>query len=188
MRYVSMRLGTLAALVAAIVLMLPGAPAANAIPAVGDRLPTVRLPVPGDTDREYLGIARGKSFTVGNITAPVVVIEFFSMYCPHCQAEAPTTVSLYERLKNDPRLSKRVRLIGIGVGNSAYEVGIFKKKYGIPFPLFEDGDYSILNLVDIRNTPTYIVVGIKNGTPTVVHTQIGRIKDLDAFILLLSSF
>jgi peroxiredoxin len=189
MRYLFSRLRIFIPHVVTVALILLFSLPAHAVPAVGDPFPKITLAVPdAGADRDYLGIARGKTFTVGDVAAPVVVVEFFSMYCPHCQADAPTTVDLFGRIKKDPRLSQRVKMIGIGVGNSDYEVGIFKKKYRIPFPLFPDGDYTILNLLDIKYTPTYIVVRIDRGKATVVHTQIGRFKDIESFLTTLSSF
>lgn len=188
MNYVISRLRILGPFIVAVALTVLCIQPAVAVPAVGGPFPSLRLPMPdGNADRTYLGIGGGKNFTVGDITAGLVVIEFFSMYCPHCQADAPATVDLFNRIKNDPLLSKRVRMIGIGVGNSEYEVGIFKKKYGIPFPLFPDGEYAALDLLDIRQTPTYVVVKIAGGKTTVAYTQIGRIMDVGSFITTLSS-
>jgi hypothetical protein len=188
MKHGSARSLSLVPYLVAVALVVLFAQPARAIPAVGDRFPTLSLRVPdGGTDREYLGITGGKTFTVGNIAAPIVVIEFFSMYCPHCQADAPVTVSLFERIGGDADLSRRVRMIGIGVGNSEFEVDLFKKKYHIPFPLFADGDYAVLNLLDIRFTPTYIVLKITGAKATVAYTHIGRIKDVGSFITMLSS-
>jgi peroxiredoxin len=188
MKYHLSRIRAFSTCIAALLLTVLFSQPARAIPAVGDSFPAIELRVPAaGADRDYLGLSRGRTFTVADIGSPIVVIEFFSIYCPHCQADAPATVDLFGRIKKDSRLSGRVRMIGIGVGNSEYEVGIFKKKYRIPFPLFEDGAYAILNLLDVRQTPTYIVVKIAGGKATVAHTLIGRIKDVGSFVTLLSS-
>jgi len=161
---------------------------AGAVPTVGDRFPAITLGVPdGAGDRNYLGISGSTTFTVRDIRADIVVVEFYNMYCPHCQADAPTTVDLFNRISRDPRLSGRVRMIGIGMGNSDYEVGIFRKKYHIPFPLFPDGDYAILNMMDIRFTPTYIVLTITGGKATVAYVHTGRITDIGSFITILTT-
>ena len=188
MRHFYSRLRVLSPYIVALTLAVLFSQPAGAIPAVGDSFPVITLQTPDSrTDRDYLGIGGGKTFTTGDIKADFVVVEFFSMYCPHCQADAPATVDLFDSIKKDSRLSKQVRMIGIGVGNSGYEVGIFKKKYHIPFPLFPDGEYTVLELLDIRATPTYIVYKIAGVKATVAYTQVGRIKDVGSFITTLSS-
>ena len=49
-------------------------------PAVGGVLPEFTLSVPQNDDhREYLGVA-GKTFTIPEIKAQVIIVEIFSMY------------------------------------------------------------------------------------------------------------
>jgi thiol-disulfide isomerase/thioredoxin len=164
------------------------APAAVSAPEAGDRLPGFMLAAPDDpAGREYLGITGRESFSVADIRADVVLIEFFNIYCPHCQADAPVTRELYRLVQADPRLADRVRLIGIGIGNTDFEVGLFKKKYAVPFPLFADGDYAIEDTVQIRYTPHYVAVRLDGeGGARVVYSQIGRIGDPKDFIETLS--
>ena len=116
----------------------------TAPPPEGGTLPDFTLPAPQQAEhRAYLGLQGEAAFAIPDIKAEVVIIEIFSMYCPHCQREAPEVNRFFERLSADPVLSKKIILIGIGAGNSAYEVEVFRKKYRIAFPLFEDGDFSI---------------------------------------------
>ncbi len=60
-------------------------------PAEGEMLPDIRLAVPEDpVHRAYLGVKGAAPFTIPEIDADIVIVEIFSMYCPHCQREAPT--------------------------------------------------------------------------------------------------
>jgi hypothetical protein len=55
--------------------------AASQPPAVGGMLPEIILTAPNNAvHQEYLGIAGGKTFTIPEIKADIVIIEIFSMY------------------------------------------------------------------------------------------------------------
>ncbi len=142
---------------------------------------TFRLPVPQDKGLQTdLGIPSADSFTLDQVKADILVIEIFSMYCPICQREAPQVNELYRMLRN--HTGKSIRLIGIGAGNSEFEVNFFKETYGIEFPLFSDGKFFIHKKVGEKGTPFFI--GLKPGNPKgsrVFFTHSGDIKDLDGF-------
>ena len=164
------------------------APAAIAAPKEGDQLPKITLAKPGDSSqREYLGLSGWGSFSVTDIKARIVLIEFFSMYCPHCQAEAPATRELYALVQADRKLKDTVRLIGIGIGNSDFEVNLFRKKYSVPFPLFSDDDYAIQEKLKIQYTPHYVAVRIEgNGRARVVYSRSGGMNNPKELIDILS--
>ena len=78
----------------------------NAPPAEGGILPKISLPVPEDEGyRKYLGLKGEGTFLIPQIKAKVVLIEIFSMYCPHCQKDAPVVNDLYSRIMSDERSS-----------------------------------------------------------------------------------
>ena len=146
---------------------------------IGQEFPGLLLSSPTEqADVGYLEIsAKNEKFGIGDIKADLVVVEFFSMYCPHCQHEAPLMNKVFDRLKAD-NLASRVKMIGIGIGNSAYEVSIFKKKFNILFPLFEDEDFSWHEEVGQVGTPYFVFVSLKENSPKVVFTHLGRLDSL----------
>jgi peroxiredoxin len=155
----------------------PGSDAASAPPAEGDRLPEIVLPAPENRMHlTYLGLKNQNSFTIPEIEARLIIIEIFSMYCPHCQREAPTVNRLYQMIKD----REDIKLIGIGVGNSDFEVNAFKETYDIEFPLFSDEDWSIHEQLGKCRTPYFIALKIlPDGTDRIVFAQLGGIKEKD---------
>jgi len=156
-------------------------------PKAGDALPDFHMAVPGDGgERNYLGLSRGGSFRVPQIQARVVIIEIFSMYCPFCQKEAPNVNRLYRLIEENPNLRGKIKLIGIGAGNSSYEVNVFKTRYGVPFPLFPDGDYAIHGLLGSVRTPYFIALKINgDGTHRVIYSKLGAFESPDSFLRLI---
>lgn len=125
-----------------------------------EKLPEIELIVPEQQEyRDYLGLtgAPGDKFTLADIKADILLIELFSMYCPFCQAEAPRVNELYERLQElEEHRNIVVRMVGLGVSNSAYEVEHFKKTYQVKFPMFPDKDLSKYDLFKGEGTPEFI--------------------------------
>ena len=81
---------------------------------------------------------------------------------------------MYGIIQADERFKGRVKLVGIGVGNSAFEVGYFKNAYNIPFPLFPDGNFSIHKKIGEVRTPFFICIRInKDGSHEVFYSKVG---------------
>jgi thiol-disulfide isomerase/thioredoxin len=163
--------------------------AANYPPSVGGVLPDIKLSIPKDSaDKSYLGLGFFSygSFKIPEIKTKLVIIEIFSMYCPYCQREAPNINELYTKIEQNPSLRGKIKLIGIGVGNTSYEVTTFKNKYSVPFPLFADGDYVIHKMVGEVRTPYFIGVKINpNGSHQVIYSKLGELGSVDQFLQLL---
>jgi len=161
--------------------------AADKPPQKGESLPVINLPIPKSPDeKSYLGLSGGGSFKIPQIKAKAVIIEIFSMYCPYCQKDAPGINELYTLIENDPDLKKKVKLIGIGAGNTPFEVDVYKKNYAVPFPLFPDQDFTLHKACGEVRTPYFIVVKInEDGSHLIVHSQLGEYPGAKAFLELV---
>ncbi len=161
--------------------------AASLPPAKGDVLPRIRLPVPSDPgEKTYLGVSGRGFFRIPQIKAKVVIIEIFGMYCPQCQKIAPGLDELYHLIEANPDLRNKIKLIGIGAGNSRYEVEVFKKTYHTPFPLFPDSDFAAHKALGEVRSPYFIAIKInKDGTHKVVHSELDSFKEAHEFLDLI---
>lgn len=156
-------------------------------PAKGGILPEINLPIPNSpSEKSYLGLSAPGFFKIPQIKAKLVIVQIFSMYCPFCQKDAPGVNELYYAVENNPDLKDKIKMIGIGAGNSSYEVQVFKKTYQVPFPLFPDKDFAIHKVCGEIRTPYYIAVRInQNGTHEVVHSELGGFKGAEPFLELI---
>jgi len=161
--------------------------AANQPPQKGEGLPAINLPVPKNPDeKNYLGLSGSGTLKISQIKAKVVIVEIFSMYCPYCQKDAPGVNELYRLIENNPDIKNKIKIIGIGAGNSSYEVEVFRKTYNVPFPLFPDKDFTIHKACGEVRTPYFMVVKInEDGTHQIVHTQLGEYPGAESFLELV---
>ena len=150
---------------------------------LGGELPSFELSVPTDeAHKEYLGLSGSGSFAVSDIDAEVVIIEIFSMYCPHCQREAPKINDLYRLIEENEQLRGKIKLIGVGAGNSDFEVNVFRQTYQVPFPLFADERFAIHKALGELRTPYFIGIKRKNGGHEIFYSKLGGFESPEVFL------
>ncbi len=161
--------------------------AASVPPSKSDALPKINLPIPKNpAEKSYLGLPGTGSFKIPQIKAKVVIVEVFSMYCPYCQKDAPRVNEMYQVIENNPALQNKIKIIGIGAGNSSFEVEVFKKTYSVPFPLLPDKDFSIHKLLGEVRTPYFVAIKINDdGTYQTVYSQLGDFQGAEPFLELI---
>lgn len=178
--------GLVSALIAALLcagMFSPPGLASDSVPQSGDRFPDLVIPAPELIEEaRYLGLDGKVPFRASQLRAEVVVFEVFSMYCPYCQKEAPAVNELYNIIQKR-NLGDKVKIVGLGAGNSSFEVNAFRRLYTIAFPLIPDADFTLHRALGEVRTPYFIVVRIdKKGPPRVIYSQVGTIGDPAVFL------
>lgn len=153
----------------------------------GEKLFEINLETPDSkVMQEYLGLDSNPLFTMDDLDADVVVVEIFSMYCPHCQREAPMINRFYDLLVKRKAPEASIKIFGIGVGNSQFEVDYFQKTYNIPFPLFPDGDFVVHKAIGEVRTPYFIVLARgADKSWKVVLSRPGGIESPEFFLMTI---
>jgi peroxiredoxin len=89
----------------------------------------------------------------------------------------------YELLVERKASEASIKILGIGVGNSQFEVDYFRKTYKIPFPLFPDGDFVVHKALGEVRTPYFIVLEReKDKSWEVLLSRPGGIESPEAFL------
>jgi len=154
---------------------------AGGIPATGSYLPDLKIESPpSKKDREYLGIGDTGTFSIKQVNSPYTLIEIVGIYCPKCHAQAPLFNKLFYRLRKDPDLFKRIKMLVIAAGANSTEVNYMKKEFRIPFPIVKDPKFEIHKSLGEPRTPFTMIV---TSDGKVVFTHLGVIRDIDNFFL-----
>jgi len=173
-------------MIAGLAIVLSSAPAgAETFQVNGDALAGIQLPIPqNNAEKEYLGVSGKGTFSLSQLKAATLIIEVFSMYCPHCQREAPVVNELHGLIEKDASLRKGVKLVGIGIGNTPFEVDVYREKFKVLFPLFADDSLQLRKISESQfRTPTFIVAGIgPRGGFKILDVHVGPIKDLAKYL------
>jgi thiol-disulfide isomerase/thioredoxin len=146
--------------------------------------PEFQLPAPiSEAEKNYLGLSDDGDFNIGQIKAKVLIIEFFSFYCPHCQNAASIVNEVYQKIEQQSAIKGKIKIIGLGVANSDYEINSFREKYKVPFPLFSDKSMEKFKLLRARATPTFIGINLnENGSNEQFYFKEGGFEDSQKFL------
>ncbi len=138
--------------------------AAGAPPAKGEPFPAISLPGPKNAEEgSYLELPATGPFKMSQLKSPVVVVEIFSMYCPICQKEAPLINELYQAIEKDPKLKGKIKLIGLGAGNTRLRSIFSKNNTKFHFLMLPDEDFALHKALGGTRTPYFFVVHLEKG-------------------------
>lgn len=157
-------LATVAAIVVAAILvyLLVAGSAPRTGPRVGDRAPDFSL-----------AATTGQTITLSDLHGNVVLLEFFDVDCPYCQAEAPTLAALYQNF------STHITFLSIdmnfdGLTDTPGRITAYQQQYSNPwvFMLDPNGANGISLAYGVTGTPTIFLI---NGNGTVAFSHSGII-------------
>ena len=153
-------------------------------PGKNTTIPEFELPMPrNEQEKHYLGLSGSGNFTIGQIKAQVLIIEVYSFYCPHCQRSADRVNELYQKIQERPDIRGKIKMIGIAVTNSAYEVDAYREKYSVPLPLFSDQNIEISDKLGVKGTPTFIGINLNDkGLSERFYFGEGGFEDAQQFL------
>lgn len=157
-------------------------PSTTSSPSPDDVLNALQLPLKTAEERNYFKCTDQSVCTVSDIEGTTVIIEVFSMYCPFCQREASKVNELHEMIEKNGYASD-IKIFGIGIKNTPFEVDTFRQKYNVSFPLFSDKDGTILKQLHIKRTPHFIVAQRNElGEFTIVYSKAGKVDEVSSFL------
>ena len=148
----------------------------------GEDLPAAKFTVPAPESaqvQKYLGLKSMEPFTLSQMNAKLVIVEFFSALCPQCHANAPIENKIYKVLQEDAGLAD-VKLIGIAIATDKSQLEAYRKNFKVPFPLFLDETSALSASMEGVETPTTMIIAPGSGKVLASHT--GVIKDFDGFL------
>ena len=159
----------------------------------GDRIPILRLGdifpdlsfpnVLNEEERAYLGLGDEETFTVEDIEEEVVVVEFLNKYCFHCQVQAPVFLLAHNTIQADANLRDKVKMIGVGAGNTRHQLEKFREETGVQFPLVPDADFVAYDAVGSPKTPfTVLLRKDQKGKRIVASAHRGVIYSDKGFV------
>jgi len=152
----------------------------------GDFFPEYSFPMTlSGSEAEYLalpqkffGLIKGDTFSLKDVKAELIVVEFLNKYCFSCQLQAPVMNQVFSAVQNDPQLKGRVKFIGIAAGNNQREVESFKAEKKVPFPILPDQKFLAYEAVgDPGATPFTIYIRRTDSGLLVARTKVGLTKD-----------
>lgn len=156
------------------------------VPALSKEAPVVGSDIPGfqlkalESEKEikYLGAVAAQSFSIRDLDCQLVLVEIIGVYCPQCHIQHPLFNKLFHRIRKDPGISNKVKMLGIAAGGNPTEISYVKKQYRISFPIIADPKFEIHKSLGEPRTPFTMLV-TKQGK--IVFAHLGVIKDIDKF-------
>lgn len=142
---------------------------------------TLKIPAPKNAeDKVRLGLSKdAETFTLAELDADLLLILVFDMYCHVCRQSAENMNWLVQEIESNPTI-KDVKILGLGRGDTDFEVQTFKKKLGLDFPAASDRDKKVTDAMGARRTPAGYLLCRKTGEYRIISTFEGYLSSSKA--------
>jgi hypothetical protein len=152
------------------------------LPKKGDILPAFELQAPAsEKAREYLGISQAR-FRLGDIPCRLLLFEVIGVYCPQCYRQAPLFNTLFNRIEKG-KLKGQVKMLALAAGGNVNEIQYLYEQVQYIFPIVPDPHFDVHKLLGEPRTPFTLLVDPQGK---VLHTHMGIVEDIDAFLKLIT--
>ena len=116
-------------------------------PGVNDTLGEVAVSTDSFTDFQVTTLD-GHPLRLSDLRGSIVMIDFWSSWCPPCRSEAPILAEAYERWS-----ALGVEFVGISIWDTEGDVRDFVEQHGIKYPNAVDEDGQIAVEFGVRGIP-----------------------------------
>ncbi len=123
-------------------------------------------------DIKNLSPINGKaSLTLSSLKGKVILIEFFTISCPHCRESLPHTTELYKKFKKTGKFEALgiTALFGTYYDGEKRENNVtpekeielmneYFKSHGVDFPIYHTKDENVFKNYGIEGVPTFVII------------------------------
>lgn len=95
----------------------------------------------------------GGRASLSDFRGTLVMLSFFATWCPHCQAETPHIVKLYNELGPE-----KLQVVAVSLGETRDKVEAYRQEYNVPYPLLLDPQGISANLYYVQSIPLNVFI------------------------------